>query len=218
MTSKITVLCCLIALLGAGTVLASQAASPEMISADAARFMALGAKHNPSGFVPMAGQPTPFERFRRVNPRLLFGRTVYATQGGLRLWKYLFCGRHDVIFVEISLRDRSGRRIPFAWQDCGLNCDTGGACRGSDRLFIDISGDGRPEIMINRVDDLSGGARFDGQAVRRTFSQEIIPSWVREKVGPDWKNVWPVGPEKTVGLHEDHPPAIMIPPWSMSYD
>jgi len=186
----------------------AQEAAREMVDQDVKRFEALGGVYNPQGFVQMAGQPTPYERFRRIDSALLLGRVVYANRDNVRIWKYLFCGLHEVVLMELSVRDAGGRRIPFAWQDCSIICETGGACQGSNSLFIDITGDGRPEIMVPRIDAISVLTTGAGWVERRTFTRDIIPSWVKAEVGPDYRNLYPLGPDDPVPFYDDHPTSL----------
>lgn len=186
----------------------AQEASREMVEEDIKRFETFGGIYNPQGFVQMANQPTPYERFRRIDSRLLLGRVVYANRDNIRIWKYLYCGLYEVVILELSVRDAGGRRIPFAWQDCSLICRAGGACQGSSSLFIDISGDGRPEIMIPKLDNVSFSSTGAGWIERRTFTQDIIPAWVKVEVGPDYRNVYPLGPDDAIPFYDDHPTSL----------
>jgi hypothetical protein len=183
-------------------------APQEMVDQDIKRFEAMGGVYQPQGFVQMADQPIPYERFRRINSALLLGRVVYANRDNVRIWKYLYCGLHEVVVVELSVREAEGRRIPFAWQDCSVICETGGSCHGSDSLFIDITGDGKPEIMIPRMDGISLRSTGAGWIERRTFTHDIIPSWIKAEVGPDYRNIYPLGPEDAVPFYDDHPTAL----------
>ena len=192
---------------GASPALAEQA-TPEMLRQDVARFTALGAVYEPQGFAEMKTQKTPYQEFRRVDSRRLMGRTVYSVQSRIRLWKQLFCGNLDVVVLELSLRDAAGRRIPFAWQDCSIICEHGGSCSGGNPLYLDLDGDGRPDTKFLRLDSISSPAPGSGWAVRRNFTRDIIPSWVKAEVGPDFKNLHPLGPDKEAPFGQDHPTSL----------
>ncbi len=206
-TLKTILMSLLLLVLGASQAWAG-GASPRMLKQDIARFTALGAVYRPGGFVETKAQETPYEDFRRVETARLVGRVVYSLRGRIRIWKQLYCGNLDVIFLELSLRDAAGRRFPFAWQDCSIICDHGGACGRKNPLYVDLDGDGRAEARFPDLDSISTSATGAGWVVRRTFTKDIIPSWVKAAVGPDYKNIHPAGPDEEVPFSEDHPVSL----------
>ena len=146
-------------------------ATPSMVKEDIARFTALGATYQPQGFIEMKAQETPYQRFRRVDTARLMGRVVYSLHGRIRIWKQLFWGNLEVIFLELSLRDAAGKRYPFAWQDCSLICQHEGACSGQNPLYVDLDGDGRAEIPVSGT----GFHLHLGHRGRLGYPQELFP-------------------------------------------
>ncbi len=187
--------------------LAGKAAVPNL-QQEIDRFIALGAEYDALGFPQMKAQKTPFGQYHRVDTGRLMGRVVYSVPGRVRIWKTIFCGNMEVIFLELSLRDRTGRRIPFAWQDCLLVCDHGGVCDGNNALYVDLDGDGRPEIRFPKINAVSHSAMGPDRAIRRDFTKDILPSWVKAAVGPDFANLYPLGPDQRAPFGEDHPTTL----------
>ena len=197
----------LLLLPGAALAWAGQNA-PLPPQAEIDRFTAMGGEYDAMGFPQMETEMTPYSRYRRVNTGRLTGRVVYSVMGRVRVWKQLFCGNMDSIFLELSLRDKTGKRIPFAWQDCVLICDHGGVCDGSNALYVDLNGDGRPEIRFPQVNSVSHSAMGPGRTDRRDFTKDIVPAWVKAAVGPDYSNLYPLGPDQLAPFGEDHPTAL----------
>lgn len=188
-------------------ILPGGAPADEVTRAEIIRYETFGGIYNAKGFLQMREQKTPYKWFHKVNTRLLAGQTVYINGDGVRIWKTLNCGVLDVIFMEYSIRHKNGKRIPFAWQDCNLPCRQDGACSADNQIFIDLDGNGRAEMMIPSVRSIS--VTSEGRVSRVNFKQDIIPAWVKAKVGSDYTNLYPATPEDDIPNWEDHPVGIL---------
>jgi len=186
----------------AGLVLSGPARSGEAQDRD--RLVAAGGEYSAGDFANFPGQATPFAAWRRVDSSRLVGRAVYATRDNIRVWKTLFCGPRQTIYLELSLLDKAGQRHPFGWQDCAIGCRPSGVCDETAALYLDLNGDGKPEIRFKSLGAIST-TTHSGQTTLLTFNVDVIPDWLRAKLGPNWQNLSPIGPDQTVGAWRDHP-------------
>jgi len=189
-----------------GPALAGPAAAPP--AEEIARFTALGGEYSAEGFKEFPPGLTPFQRWRRVDTSRLKGREVYVSVEGVRIWKEVFCGKSSTIYIELTLMDRSGQKIPFGWQYCGLVCCDGGSCSPANAIFLDLSGDGRPDLKLPKLGDLITIERPWFKNPRYSFTKDILPAWVRKIVGAKLEKVSTVGPGDSVGHWKDHPLTI----------
>ena len=74
-----------------------------------------GAVHRPEGFKAFSDRKVPFKRHQRIKPNRLDGPAVYATLDGCRIFKYLFCDGFATVWVELSIMDKAGHRVAFAF-------------------------------------------------------------------------------------------------------
>ena len=110
----------------------------------------------------------------------------------------MFCGPGDVVYLELSVMDREGRQTPFAWQECRVDCQSGGSCSVKDPLYIDITGDARPEVKIKRLGDVVKVKRSFLRNPRFNFTEDILPSWLQRELGPKLKMLSTIGPGDSV--------------------
>jgi|GEM_PF-3107302 len=163
--------------------------SDQEIAADAARYQALGAVYSPGGFPEFPGRETPFYgrpgygKYRLTQIRLR-GGLIYQDADGTAIAHNFSCGRFETIYVELYLPGgpETGGMIAFAWQDPGLTCRTGGQPGGEDPLYLDITGDGKPEIRFSSIDRISSYL-IEADLRRRVFKEEILPTWVKKAAG-----------------------------------
>ena len=197
----------LVLLPAAGAALAKEVLSDQEVRAEIARFKALGGEYSSDGFPQLPPGITPFAKWRRINTERLQGNEVYVFDQKVRIWKTMFCGHQGTVFLELSLMDRQGVQIPFAWQECLVDCQEGGSCGPKTSLFIDITGDGRPEIAVPRMSALGKLKKGFLQNPRFVFSKDIFPLWLK-RVFPDFKNLATIGPRDSVPSWKDHPLTI----------
>lgn len=182
-------------------------ATADQFEADRDRLVAAGARFKPDGFPEFPSYQTPFEEWRKLDTGRMTGRQVYVSLGGHRIWKTLFCGNPQEVFLELSLLTREGQRIAFAWQSCAFYCGDAGRCSLANPLYIDINGDGVPEIkfpMLKRLIRVDKGFIML-RSPRYNFTIDILPHWLKCAVGPDFKNLSTVGPSDSVGYWLDNP-------------
>jgi|GEM_PF-3247998 len=189
----------------AGRILSQRTLSQETIQQEVERYQALGGEYRPRGFPHLEKGTTPFAQWRRIETSRLKGREVYVSQEEVRIWKTMFCGRETEIYLELSLMDRAGNLIPFAWQQCGLICDYSGACELKNPLYIDITGDGMPEIKLPELGKLVNVARSWFKNTRYNFQVDILPVWIKDALGPNLKRTSTIGPGDSVPNWKDHP-------------
>ncbi len=188
-----------------GGVMADGPLSADELQAEIERFEGLGAEHSRAGFPELPPGITPFAKWRRINTERLQGKEVYVFDKKVRIWKTMFCGRKADVFIELSLMDRKGNQVPFAWQQCLVDCQDGGFCGAETKLFIDISGDGYPELMIPEMGALGKMKKGFLQNPRFVFEKDIIPLWLKRAFGPELKNLATIGPRDSVAAWKDHP-------------
>jgi hypothetical protein len=156
-------------------------------AAEAARYQALGGVYSESGFSEFPARETPFYGhpgygYYRLTQRRHRGRLLYEDKSGTDIGHSYSCGRLAVIYVELWLPGGPKGTLPFAWQDPFLTCKNGGESSDSDPLYIDITGDGKPEIKFDSIGAVSQVVFEDGLK-KRVFSKSIIPAWVKEALG-----------------------------------
>ena len=179
--------------------------SASEFQAEVARFKDLGGEYSPSGFPDLPPQITPFAEWRRAHRDRLQGSEVYVCRENIRVWKSVFCGPQGSVYVELSLMDREGNQIPFAWQDCLIQCQSGGFCDSKKRLYLDLNGDGDAEMVIPRMDSLGKMEKGFFKNTRFLFKKDIFPLWLKRLVGPDFKNLATIGPRDSVPAWRDQP-------------
>lgn len=189
--------------LAAGAVLAGEKLSAQEIQDEIARYQDLGGRYAPEGF-PQLASYTPFAKWRRINTDRLQGKEVYVHDGKVRIWKTMFCGKSGTVFLELSLMNRQGERIPFAWQECRMGCREGGTCGPASGLFIDITGDGRPQIGFQDMNSLGQIKKGFLQNPKFLFDKDILPLWLK-RLFPDSRNLATIGPRDSVPAWKDHP-------------
>ncbi len=164
------------------------AATRAMIERDVKRFTAMGGVYRPKGFVEFPNDSTPFTVADRIGSGLLGGRMIYYTPDGIQIRKNYYCDYRGTAFLQYWVPDGAGGAIPFAWQDAMFFCSSGGAPAGSNPLYVDIDADGKPEIRFRYLDDISVESSSD-RALVRTFTGDILPSWVRAAAGDSLKRL-----------------------------
>lgn len=172
------------------------------IRADAARFQAMGGEYNPEGFEEFPSSEMPFGTDRRMNTGRLGGRAVFVNPGDIRILKMMYCSYPEYIYNQLSVMLKNGTRLTFAWQDCLIDCRNGGLCSTKGRLYIDITGDGKPEVRLPSMDSVSTNT-FKGRQYWLTFTRDIIPAWVRIQI--DSHGLSDKGPEDKIGYWIDQP-------------
>lgn len=180
----------------------------EMVAADAEKLIAQGAAYKPSGFSDFPNDHTPFTKWRRIATGRLEGKEVFVSEEGIRIWKTIFCGPRSV-FLELSLMDRQGRKLPFAWIKCNFQCEYKGTCGLQSELFVDITGDGRPEIRFPDMETCIKVRKSFFRNPRHHFTVDIIPTWLARDLGPDYKYLSTVKPDASVGPWQDNPLSIL---------
>ena len=188
-----------------GRVLPGRTISQEEVLKEVERYKALGGEYKPQGFPYLEKGTTPFAQWRRIETSRLKGREVYVSLEEIRIWKTMFCGRETEIYLELSLMDRAGNLVPFAWQQCGLVCEYSGSCELDNPVFIDITGNGMPEIRLPELGKLVKVARSWFKNTRYNFQVDILPAWLRDVLGPNLKKTSTIGPGDSVPNWKDHP-------------
>ncbi len=184
---------------------AAPRASAEEAAADKARFVAAGAKYSPQGFPEFPNRQTPFPDWRGIHTGRLSGKEVYVSIQGKRIWKALYCGRPQEIYLQLSLMNRRGVKIPFAWQRCNIYCGDAGFCGPENPLYIDITGEGKPEIKFESLKRIIKIEKSFFRNPRFYCTVDILPAWLKRAVGPDFKRLSTIGPGDSVGYWQDHP-------------
>ena len=159
----------------------------EEVLQEADRYKSLGGVYEPKGFPEFPSQETPFyghpgygySRLTRIRHR---GQLLYHDKSGALIGHSFCCGRMGAIYVELWLPGGDKGMLPFAWQDPALLCRQGGEPSDGDPLYLDITGDGRPEVKFASVGKISRMTSQNGIKVR-IFQEEIIPVWVRKRLG-----------------------------------
>ncbi len=177
----------------------------EELKAEVARFIDLGGEYAEQGFPELPPEMTPFAKWRRIDAGRLRGKEVYVYRRKVRIWKTVFCGLRGNVYIELSLMDRKGTRIPFAWQESRVDCQSGGFCGPKARLFIDITGNGYPEVMIPKMSSLGKMKSGFLQNTRFIFKKDIFPLWLKRVFGPDFRGLATIGPRDSVPAWKDHP-------------
>jgi hypothetical protein len=188
-----------------GNLLAAPALSAEDVKKEVARYSDLGGEYSEKGFSDLPPKMTPFAQWRRIDTNRIQGKEVYVFQKKVRIWKTMFCGRRGTIYLELSLMDRKGKQIPFAWQECKVDCQGGGFCGAETKIFIDITGNGDADIMIPKMSDLGKMKKGFLKNPRFVFEKDVIPLWVKKVFGPKFKNLNTIGPRDSVASWKDHP-------------
>ena len=164
--------------------------TPEQVAAEAARYQALGAVYSAEGFTGFPSKETPFyghpgygySRLTQIRHR---GKLVHEDKSGTGIGHSFACGRFGTIYLELWLPGGEKGMTPFAWQDLFALCQNGGEPSGSDPLYVDITGDGKPEIKFASVDAISSLVHQDG-VKKRVFSVDLIPAWVKDRLGAEF--------------------------------
>lgn len=175
---------------------------------DAAAYTRAGAMHSPGGFQRFPYRDVPFKPHHRVKSNTLTGQAIYATKDGYRIFKYLNCDSWGDVWLEMAIMDRAGHRVPFAWQECGPDCESGADCNTDNPIYVDISGDGRPEIKTRRMGELVEMHRVfldSWELPLYVFQTTIVPDWVWTKMGPDKRDECKIRPDDRVDPRIDHP-------------
>ncbi len=161
--------------------------TPEEIKQEASRYQALGGIYRARGFDEFPSRETPFfghpgygySRLTLIRHR---GKLLYQDRSGVLVGHSFGCGRRGTIYVELWLPGGDKGMLPFAWQDPALLCSEGGEPSDSDPLYIDITGDGNPEVKFASVGEISRVVDQDGVKMRM-FSLDLIPAWIERKLG-----------------------------------
>lgn len=196
--SLMIILAALLALTPLSPALGGQSRATKAETAqDAERFKAMGGIHRMQGFVEFPNDKAPFSKYDRIASARLGGKLVYFTQDGAVIRKNFYCGPHGTVFMELWVPDGKGGTIPFGWQDCMFFCSSGGSPAGSNPLYLDITGNGDPDVRFDWLSDISLD-QSKGNALTLTFNGDILPSWVRRKTGSSLKSLsgekMPAGP------------------------
>ncbi len=183
------VLAAAVLLLNPGVLRAGDLTDRE-IAVEAARYQAMGGVYMAEGFSEFPSRETPFfghpgYGYYRLTSRRHRGRLLYEDKTGTDIGHSFSCGRFSTIYVELWLPGGPKGTIPFAWQDPFLLCKSGGEPSGSDPFYVDITGDGKPEVKFGSVEDISQVA-YEGGVKKRIFSKAIIPAWIKKRLGPDF--------------------------------
>lgn len=172
----------------AGTALpASAQLSPDQVAAEAARYQALGAVYSAEGFSEFPSRETPFYGhpgygYSRLTQRRYRGALLHLDKSGTPISHSFSCGRLGTVYLELYLPGGEKGMLPFAWQDLSSLCQNGGEPSGSDPLYLDINGDGKPEIKFASIGRISNLAFQEGLK-KRVFSVDLIPAWVKDRLG-----------------------------------
>ena len=185
--------------------LAAETLSARELQAEVERFKALGGVYSPSGFPELPPGITPFAKWRRVATNRLEGGEVYVCLKKIRIWKTLCCDEKGGVFLELSLMDRQGEQIPFAWQECGMQCVRGGYCGPENRLYLDLNGDGDADAAIPRMGSLGRVDKSFFRNTRFVFTKDIFPLWLKRRLGPGLKDLATIGAGDSVPSWRDHP-------------
>ena len=178
--------------------------TPEEIRAEADRYQALGGVYQADGFKNFPTTDLPFKRYQKIKAGRLVGRAVMVNPGDVRIFKALYCSGMNFIYNQLSIRLKNEDRLVFGWQDCLIGCEMGGLCDMSGQVYLDITGDGKPDVRLPGLEDYSR-VFHPGQASWIELTADIIPTWVKKKIGPDKANLSDLGPNANVGFWEDHP-------------
>lgn len=204
-------LCLALALIGlilfptAGKISFAATLSAEDLQAEVTRFTDLGGEYREQGFPALPPQMTPFAKWRRIVTGRLKGKEVYVLRKKVRIWKTIFCGHRGHVYIELSLMDRKGAQIPFAWQECRVDCQNGGFCGPETKLFIDITGNGDPDVLIPDMSSLGKMKKGFLRNPRFIFEKDIFPLWLKRIFGPGLKKLATIGPGDSVPAWKDHP-------------
>lgn len=159
----------------------------EEIDKEAARYQAMGAVYKAEGFSEFPSQESPFYGhpgygYYRLTQRRYRGKLLYEDKSGTDIGHSFSCGRLRTIYLELWLPGGPKGATPFAWQDPFLLCRNGGEPSGSDPFYVDITGDGKPEIRFETVGRISSLVHNNGVKVR-IFTEAIIPAWIKKRLG-----------------------------------
>jgi len=182
------------AILAAG----AEPVTQEEVRADAERYQALGAAYSAQGFAEFPDRDTPFHGgigygWHKLTQDRLRGSLVYVDPVGGEIGHSFACGRRGTVYLELWLPGGEKGVIPFAWQDLSLTCRNGGRPSGENPLYLDITGDGKPEVKFAAVDQVSSETIADGVR-RRVFKEAIIPAWVKKLPGQSGQGSVQPGP------------------------
>lgn len=180
-------------------------ATAKEVKADVDGFFLAGGQYRKSGFEDFPKNSTPFSAWQRIDSSRLRGDEVLISRGGLRIWKTLYCARNGNIYLEMALMGREGEKYPFAWMACGLHCGEGGMCGGDTPLFIDITGDGHPDVRFESVRGIIKIKRSLFRNTRVSFQVDIIPSWLKRILGPNFRWASTISPSASVSAERDNP-------------
>ena len=191
-------------LLAAASPVRAGGLTPEEIRAEAARYQALGGVYQAEGFKNFPTGDLPFQRYRKIKAGRLVGRTVMVNPGGIRIFKTLYCSGMNFIYNQISVRLKNEDQLVFGWQDCLIGCEIGGLCDMSGLVYLDVTGDGKPDVRLPGMEEYSR-VFHPGQASWVELKADIIPAWVKKELGPGNANLSDLGPNANVGFWEDNP-------------
>lgn len=175
-------------LMAAPRVWAEAKADGAEIKADMIRFKAMGGLYRVNGFAEFPNKNTPFPRYDRIATQRLRGKLIYVTLDGVVIRKTYYCGPMGTVYAELWVPDGKGGIIPFAWQDCMFFCSGGGSPSGSNPLYLDLTGNGNPEVRFDWLSDISS-EKSKASALVRTFNGDPLPAWVRRLAGKSLKKL-----------------------------